>query len=42
MAVIVTDQTTESIMLAIILILFYRQACRSSLSAIRFQQRLLD
>jgi hypothetical protein len=39
---LVADQTTESIMLDIILSLFYRQSCRASLSAIRMQKRLWD
>jgi hypothetical protein len=41
-APIVGDQTMESIMLDIIISLFYRQSCRASLSAIRMQKRLWD
>jgi len=36
----VSDQTMESIMLDIIISLFYRQSCKASLSAIRFQKHL--
>jgi hypothetical protein len=36
----VFDQTMESIMLDMIIRLFYRQSCKASLSAIRFQKHL--
>jgi hypothetical protein len=38
----VPDQTMESVMLDIIIRLFYRQSCKASLSAIRFQKHLWD
>jgi hypothetical protein len=38
----VSDQTMESIMLDIIISLFYRQSCKASLSVIRFQKDLWD
>ena len=38
----VSDQTMESTMLDIIISLFYRQSCKASLSAIRFQMHLWD
>jgi len=41
-ALMMTDQTMESIMLDIIVSLLYRQCCKASLSAIRFQKHLWD
>jgi hypothetical protein len=41
-APMLSDQTMESVMLDIIVSLFYRQCCKTSLSAIRFQKHLWD